>query len=113
MTHIPDKLPLDCLDWTKFIRLIGQANAELARYDGILQGIINPQVLLSPLTTQEAVLSSKIEGTQASLEEVDRRASEDERHEGESDCRPVQPHENRVANHRRNSVYCADTRRPV
>ena len=46
------------------------ANAELARYDGILQGIVNPQVLLSPLTTQEAVLSSKIEGTQTSLEEV-------------------------------------------
>ncbi len=67
---VPNKLPLDCLDWTKFIRLIGQANAELARYDGILQGIVNPQVLLSPLTTQEAVLSSKIEGTQTSLEEV-------------------------------------------
>ena len=35
-----------------------------------LQGIINPQVLLSPLTTNEAVLSSRIEGTQASLVEV-------------------------------------------
>ena len=68
--HVPAKLPLDCFDWTKFIRLIGQANAELARYDGILQGIVNPQVLLSPLTMQEAVLSSKIEGTQTSLEEV-------------------------------------------
>ena len=66
----PDRLPLESLDWTKFIRRIGQANAELARYDGILQGIVNPQVLLSPLTMQEAVLSSKIEGTQTSLEEV-------------------------------------------
>ncbi|EAY56051.1 MAG: probable filamentation induced by cAMP protein Fic [Leptospirillum rubarum] len=49
---------------------MGQANAVLARYDGLLQGIINPEVLLSPLTTQEAVLSSKIEGTQATLDEV-------------------------------------------
>jgi AraC-like DNA-binding protein len=29
-----------------------------------------PEVLLSPLTTQEAVLSSKIEGTQATLGDV-------------------------------------------
>lgn len=52
------------------IGLVGRANAELARYDGLLQGIVNPAVLLSPLTTQEAVLSSKIEGTQATLDEV-------------------------------------------
>lgn len=68
--YIPETLPLPSLDWVRFITLIGQANAELARYDGILQGIINPAVLLSPLTTKEAVISSKIEGTQASLEEV-------------------------------------------
>ncbi|WPR76882.1 Fic/DOC family N-terminal domain-containing protein [Algoriphagus sp. NG3] len=40
-------------------------------YDGLLQSIINPEVLLSPLRTQEAVLSAKIEGcTQATLKEV-------------------------------------------
>jgi Fic family protein len=68
--YIPDTLPLQNLDWVRFVNLIGKANAELARYDGILQGIINPHVLLSPLTTNEAVLSSRIEGTQASLVEV-------------------------------------------
>ena len=68
--YIPDALPLKNLDWGKFISLIGKANAELARYDGILQGIVNTHVLLSPLTTNEAVLSSRIEGTQASLVEV-------------------------------------------
>ena len=68
--HVPDNLPLKNIDWMQFIALVGTANAELARYDGILHGIINPQVLLSPLTTKEAVLSSKIEGTQATLEEV-------------------------------------------
>jgi Fic family protein len=35
-----------------------------------LHGIPNAQVLLSPLTSQEAVLSSRIEGTQATLGEV-------------------------------------------
>jgi hypothetical protein len=68
--HIPDSLPLNCLDWTRFISLIGSANAELARYDATLQAIVNPQVLLSPLTTQEVVLSSQIDGTLTSLEEA-------------------------------------------
>ncbi|MBF0231527.1 MAG: Fic family protein [Desulfamplus sp.] len=42
----------------------------VARFDGLLQSMQNPAVLLSPLTTQEAVLSSKIEGTQVTLQEV-------------------------------------------
>lgn len=67
---VPDTLPLQSINWVRFVTLIGQANAEIARYDGILQSIVNPQALLSPLSTNEAVLSSKIEGTQASLEEV-------------------------------------------
>lgn len=46
------------------------ANTALARFDGQLEGIQNPRVLLSPLMTQEAVVSSKIEGTQATLEDV-------------------------------------------
>lgn len=69
-TYEPDKLPLAEIDWTSLVQLIGKANFALARYDGMLRGIINPAVLLSPLTTQEAVLSSRIEGTYASMEEV-------------------------------------------
>lgn len=53
-----------------WIRLIGPANAALARYDGLWQSVVNPSVTLSPLTNQEAVLSSKIEGTQATVDEV-------------------------------------------
>ncbi len=88
--YIPESLPLQSVDWTRFITLIGQANAELARYDGILQGIINPGVLLSPLTTKEAVVSSKIEGTQASLEEVlQYEASPDTKTEKYDDIREV------------------------
>jgi len=69
-SFIPDKLPLKNLDWTLFIESLGLTNRVLARYDGLLQSLPNPRVLLSPLTTQEAVLSSKIEGTQATLEDV-------------------------------------------
>ncbi len=34
------------------------------------KSVVNPEILLSPLTTREAVLSSKIEGTQATVDEV-------------------------------------------
>jgi len=68
--YVPDALPLTDLDYRRLLPLVGQANAALARYDGLLQGIPNPAVMLSPLTTQEAVLSSKIEGTQATMDEV-------------------------------------------
>jgi Fic family protein len=54
----------------KLTSLIARANRELASYDGLLHALVNPLILLSPLATQEAVLSSKIEGTQATLEEV-------------------------------------------
>lgn len=67
---VPEALPLTGLDYRKLLPLVGQANAALARYDGLLQGIPNPAVMLSPLTTQEAVLSSRIEGTQATIDEV-------------------------------------------
>ena len=67
---IPHKLPPDNINWQKLVPLIGKANAAIARYDGLLQSLINPVVLLSPITTNEAVLSSRIEGTQASLGEV-------------------------------------------
>lgn len=64
------KFPPDRLDWTELVPYIGPAVAALARYDGMLAAVPNPDVLLAPLTTQEAVLSARIEGTQATLGEV-------------------------------------------
>ena len=68
--YVPQPLPLTCLDYARLIRKVGPANAALARYDGLLQSVINPGVMLSPLTNREAVLSSRIEGTQATVDEV-------------------------------------------
>jgi Fic family protein len=67
--HIGKFPPAD-LDWHRLIPLVGQANAAIARYDGVLAAIPNAQVLLSPMVTQEAVLSSRIEGTVATIGEV-------------------------------------------
>ena len=62
--------PEERIDWPMLIPLLGPAAAAVARYDGLLAGIPNPHVLLSPLATREAVLSSRIEGTQATLGDV-------------------------------------------
>ena len=66
-----DKFPPEArLDWLLLVPLIGPAVAAVARYDGVLSSVPNPSVLLAPLTTHEAVLSSRIEGTQATMGEV-------------------------------------------
>ncbi len=74
------------LDWQKLIPLIGPAASAVARYDGMLAAVPDPGVLLAPLTTREAVLSSRIEGTQATMGEVlefeaGRRAASPERYD--------------------------------
>ena len=62
--------PPQQLDLQALFPLIGPATNALGRYDGLLSAIPNKHVLLSPLTTQEAVLSSKIEGTHVTIGEV-------------------------------------------
>lgn len=66
----PEQLPPKDLDYVELMPIVGKANRAIATLEGLFYGIPNPNVLLSPITTQEAVLSSKIEGTQADFEEV-------------------------------------------
>jgi Fic family protein len=67
---IPEQLPIQEIDWQSHITLVGKANAALAKFEGVLYGISNPEIFIAPLRTKEAVLSSKMEGTQTSFEEV-------------------------------------------
>ena len=62
--------PPESLDWQVLIPLFGATAAVVARYDGALAAVPNPVVLLTPLTTREAVLSLRIEGTQATMGQV-------------------------------------------
>ena len=64
------RFPPNDLDWSRLIPVLGPAHSALARFYGRLDELPNPQLLLAPLTTQEAVLSSRIEGTQANLSDV-------------------------------------------
>jgi Fic family protein len=64
------KFPPKNLDFERLLPLVGDAREAVGRYDGLLYAIPNSDVMLSPLTTQEAVLSSKIEGTRATMGDV-------------------------------------------
>lgn len=63
-------LPIDNININKLIFLVSEASKKISLYNGILLVIPNPNILLAPITTKEAVLSSKIEGTQVSFTDV-------------------------------------------
>lgn len=65
----PPRLPPE-LDYTKLVGAIGKAHASIARLEGLLFNLRNPQLLSRAFITKEAVLSSQIEGTQATISEV-------------------------------------------
>ena len=64
------RFPPQGLDWERLLPRIGPAHAAVAAYQGTLFGVPNTSVLLSPLASQEAVLSNRIEGTITTLNEV-------------------------------------------
>ncbi len=69
MPCIPHELPVSNLNWERLAEYTYKATSELTRFDGVLDVMINPALLLSPLTVREAILSSRIEGTQTTLVE--------------------------------------------
>ncbi|MEI8233376.1 MAG: Fic/DOC family N-terminal domain-containing protein [Verrucomicrobiota bacterium] len=99
------KFPPKELDWPKLIPLLGPANAGLARYDGLLSAIPNAHILLTPLTTQEAVLSSKIEGTHVTIGEV---LELEAGGESEQMTQPKRDDAEEVLNYRRAMTACIE-----
>jgi Fic family protein len=73
---IPPKLPPK-VNYTNLIKEVGQANHSVGQLNGLLVNIPNPDLLTTPLLTKEAVLSSRIEGTQATLDDVFRYEAEE------------------------------------
>ncbi len=73
--YIPEKLPLKdictaMIQDQSFLTHIIKAGRKLSEFIGYLQNLPNPEILISSLTLQEAVLSSKIEGTIATIADV-------------------------------------------
>ncbi len=67
---VPAPLP-PALKWTpRLIRVLSEADRLIGRLAGEGGRLPNPHVLMRPFVRREAVLSSKIEGTQATLGEL-------------------------------------------
>lgn len=64
------------VDYLALVSDLARAHAALARLDETLTHLRNPQIIERTFLTREAVLSSQIEGTQATLEEVLREEAE-------------------------------------
>ena len=68
-TFLPDHLP-PFIDSASIMGLAAEAHMQLGILAGIGSSIPNPNLLIGPYIRREAVLSSKIEGTQASIMDV-------------------------------------------
>lgn len=68
----PFKLPIDSLiNVNAFINELLEANKLLGIYQVLLEkSKINPELLLAPITLQEAIQSTRIEGTQVTLDDM-------------------------------------------
>src|SRR3989338_8579429 len=63
------KLPAK-IDYVQLIEKITEAHRAIASLDSLLGALPNPALLGRTMQTKEAVESSKIEGTQATIEDV-------------------------------------------
>lgn len=62
--------PPTSLDYTQLIPQLVKATDALARYDQMLKNMHNSEILLAPMRNQEAVISSRMEGTVSTMDEI-------------------------------------------
>lgn len=65
-----DQFPPAKLNYNTIINSLLKATDSLARYDQMLKNMHNSEILLAPLRNQEAVISSRMEGTISTMDEI-------------------------------------------
>jgi Fic family protein len=68
--YVPAALPPNLNYDNKLCNLLSEADRALGALSGAGRQLPNPHLLIAPYTRREAVLSSKIEGTQAELDDL-------------------------------------------
>lgn len=106
----PPGLPVD-IDYIQIIKEIGMARSSIGELAGLLINIKNPGLLTIPLLTNEAVLSSRIEGTIATVEDVFLYEAQDSKKEESEKEKDIQE----IINYRRAIEYALKElpRKPV
>ena len=70
LSFIPNSLPPDIVFDMELALALSKADAALSELSGLGSQLPNPHLLISPYIKREAVLSSRIEGTKASLSDL-------------------------------------------
>lgn len=65
-----DQFPPEQLNYGHFVGALIKATDAIARYDQMLKNMHNSEILLAPLRNQEAVISSRMEGTVSTMDEI-------------------------------------------
>jgi len=66
------------LDFEKLMIPLGKAVDAIARFDQMLKNMHNNEILLAPMRKQEAVISSRMEGTVSTMDEILRYEADQE-----------------------------------
>lgn len=64
------QFPPQHIDLAKIMPALINASSAIARYDQMLKNMHNNDILLAPLRNQEAVISSRMEGTISTMDEI-------------------------------------------
>ena len=67
---VPDPLPRELSPSMSLIHLLSEASRAVGTLAGVGETVPNPRLLIRPFVTQEAVLSSRIEGTNATMTDL-------------------------------------------
>jgi len=70
LAFVPPPLPPALAFDAELVRALSDADARLSELSGMARQLPDPHLLIAPYMRQEAVLSSRIEGTQASLSDL-------------------------------------------
>jgi Fic family protein len=62
--------PPSILDWPVILPVLEDAAVALGRYDAKMSGLINSELLMAPLRKQDAVSSSRMEGTISTVTDI-------------------------------------------
>lgn len=65
-----DQFPPQNLNYSTFVGALVKATDAIARYDQMIKNMHNSEIFLAPLRNQEAVISSRMEGTVSTMDEI-------------------------------------------
>lgn len=70
--------PPSSLDYERIMPALSDAAASLGRYDAKMSGMVNSDLFLAPLWRQDAIASSRMEGTISTIEDLYRLEAEED-----------------------------------